>query len=88
MNGQQLPMEVDMGVPVSVISTMTQANLFHSCLLNNTSTILMTYTGDQIPVVGQMKAKESYGEQNAKVVSVCGRRARSKPNWQRLDQTD
>ena len=88
MNGQQLPMEVDMGVPVSVISTMTQANLFHSCLLNNTSTILMTYTGDRIPVIGQMKAEESYGEQNAKVVSVCGRRGRSKPNWQRLDQTD
>ena len=46
VNRQQLPMEVDTGAAVSVISTTTQENLFHSCPLNSTSTILTTYTGD------------------------------------------
>ena len=31
VNGQQLPMEVDTGAAVSVISTTTRENLFHSC---------------------------------------------------------
>ena len=67
VNGQQLPMEVDTGAAVSVISSTTRANLFHSCPLNSTSTILTTYTGDRIPVVGEMKVEVSYGEQNAKL---------------------
>ena len=45
VNGQQLPMEVGTGAAVSVISTTTRENLFHSCQLNSTSTILTTYTG-------------------------------------------
>ena len=44
VNGQQLPMEVGTGAAVSVISTTTRENLFHSCQLNSTSTIT-TYTG-------------------------------------------
>ena len=67
VNGQQLPMEVDTGAAVSVISSTTRANLFHSCPLSSTSTILTTYTGDRIPVVGEMKVEVSYGEQNAKL---------------------
>ena len=58
-NNQQLLMEVDTGTAVSVISTMTRANLFHSCPLNSTSTILTMYTGDQMPVVGEMKVEEA-----------------------------
>ena len=43
-----------------VESITTQANLFHSCLLNSTSTIPMMYTGDRMPVVGEMKVEVSY----------------------------
>ena len=66
--GQQVPMEVvDTGAAVSVILTMTLANLFHTCPLSNTSTILTTYTGDPMPVGGEMKVEVSYG-----VVEVQG----------------
>ena len=58
---------VDTGAVVSVISTMTRANLFHTGPLSSTSTILTTYTGDPMPVVGEMKVEVSYGEQNAKL---------------------
>ena len=58
-------MGVDTGAVVSVILTMTLANLFHTCPLNSTSTILTTYTGDPMPVGGEMKVEVSYGEQNA-----------------------
>ena len=67
VNGHQLPMEVDTGAAVSVISTTTLANLFHTGPLNSTSTIYMMYTGDRMPVVGEMKVEVSYGELNAKL---------------------
>ena len=62
VNGQQLPMEVDTGAAVFIISSTTRANLFHSCLLNSTSTVLTTYTGDRMIVVGEMKVEVSYRE--------------------------
>ena len=58
-------MGVDTGAVVSVILTMTLANLFHTCPLSSTSTILTTYTGDPMPVGAEMKVEVSYGEQNA-----------------------
>ncbi len=67
VNGQQIPMEVDTGASVSVISTTTQAKYFPKGILDKTSAILTAYTGDQIPVVGVMKVEVSYGEQRAKL---------------------
>ena len=58
-------MGVDTGAVVSVILTMTLANLFHTCPLSSTSTILTTYTGDPMPVGAEMKVEVRYGEQNA-----------------------
>ena len=65
VNGQQLPMEVDTGAAVSVISSATQAKLFPKCQLDSSQAILTTYTGEQMPVVGQMKVEVSYQDQRA-----------------------
>ena len=67
VNGQQLTMEVDTGAAVSVISDTTQAKLFPKCRLDSTSAILTTYTGEQMPVVGQMKVEVSYQKQSARL---------------------
>ena len=67
VNGQQLPMEVDTGATVSVISMETKAKLFPECLLNSTSALLTTYTGEQLPVVGQLQVEVSYQSQCAKL---------------------
>lgn len=64
VNRRQLPMEVDSGAAVSVISTTTQVERFPKFPLNKTSAsaILMTNTGEPIPVVGEMEVGVSYGE--------------------------
>ena len=67
VNGQQIPMEVDTGAAVSLISTTTRAKYFPMSTLEKTSSILTTYTGNQIPVVGLMKVQVRYGEQNAEL---------------------
>ncbi len=59
--------DMDTGASVSVISITTQAKYFPKGILDNTSAILTTYTGDQIPVVGVMKVEVSYGEQMTKL---------------------
>ena len=65
VNGQQLPMEVDTGAAVSLISSATQTKLFPKCQLDSSQAILTTYTGKQMPVVGQMKVEVSYQKQSA-----------------------
>ena len=69
--GQQVPMEVDTGAAVSVISTMTLANLFHTGPLSSTSTILTTYTGDPMPFGGRDESRGQLWGTECKVVSVC-----------------
>ena len=67
VNGQQLSMELDTGATASVISMETKAKLFPNSLLNSTSALLTTYTGEQLPVVGQLQVEESYQNQCAKL---------------------
>ena len=45
----------------------TKAKLFPQCLLNSTSDLLTTYTGEQLPVVGQLQVEVSYQIQCAKL---------------------
>lgn len=60
---QLLPMEVDTGAAVSLISSTTKARLFPEHPLCETSTRLSTYTGDQMAVAGRMDVKVRYGPQ-------------------------
>ena len=65
VNGKLLTMEVDTGAAVSVISTATRDQMFPDCPLINTSAVLTTYTGERMPLAGEIKAKVKYGEQRA-----------------------
>ena len=67
VNGQQLPMEVDTGAAVSVISTTTREKMFPECPLNRTSALLTTYTSEQMPVVGEMMVEVSYQDVSAEL---------------------
>ena len=53
-------MEVDTGAAVSLISAEDKTNLFPSCSLSPTTLTLSTYTGEAIPVLGQMVVEVSY----------------------------
>lgn len=67
VNGQLVPMEVNMGAAVSVISSTMKTKVFPECPLKRTSAILTTYTRDQLPVLGRMKVQARYGEQRAQL---------------------
>jgi len=64
INGQKVPMEVDTGAAVSVISSATKKQLFPNSQLSDTTVILTTYTGEQMAVVGRMEVQVVYGEIN------------------------
>ena len=53
VNGRDVPMEVDTGAAVSIISVATRGKTFPECPLLNTSAILTTYTGEQMAVAGE-----------------------------------
>ena len=74
VNGQQLPVEVGTGAAVSVISTTTRENLFHSCQLNSTSTILTTYTGQ----LSSQRTQINYPHNVHRRPNACGRRDESR----------
>ncbi len=65
VNGKPLQMEVDTGAAVSVISTATRDRLFPDCPLTHTSAVLTTYTGERLPLAGEIKVKVMCGEQRA-----------------------
>ena len=52
VDGQSVPMEVDTGAAVSVISSTTKEQLFPQKELMDTTLVLTTYTGEQMAVVG------------------------------------
>ena len=63
VNGVQLPMEVDTGAAVSVISSTTRDKFFPKCSLRSTMAVLTTYTGEQMPLAGKITVEVSYGDQ-------------------------
>lgn len=52
VNGQQIPMEVDTGAAVAVISAATRVKYFPTAKVEKTSVTLTTYTRDRIQVLG------------------------------------
>ena len=62
VEGKKIPMEIDTGAAVSLISLVTKEQLFSQNELLDTTLVLTTYTGEQMAVVGRMKVKVNYGE--------------------------
>ena len=62
VDGKDIPMEVDTGAAVSLISLATKKQLFPQKKLLDSTLVLTTYTGEQMAVVGRMHVKVNYGE--------------------------
>ena len=63
IKGSLLKMEIDTGAAVSIISKATYQNMFSEVPLNTVPLRLRTYTGEHIPVVGEMITQVQYGSQ-------------------------
>ena len=70
VDGKRLRMEIDTGAAVSIISESQQKALFPDTTVQTSSITLKTYTGEQMPVVGQMPVSVQYGEQTADLVLI------------------
>lgn len=60
INGKTVPMEIDTGAAVTIMSQATWQTLFPDLSLQKSSVVLKTYTAEQMPVVGQREVKVSY----------------------------
>ena len=69
-NGQKLTMEVDTGAALSIISQATKELVFPDLPLHSSKVVLKTYTGEHMPVIGNLHVKVQYGTQAAKLVLV------------------
>lgn len=70
VNGHPLTMEVDSGAAVSLATEAAVAPLMSSAQLQPSSTVLKTYTGDQIPVKGVLTVDVEYGQQQRPNLSL------------------
>ena len=63
INQKRLTMEVDTGTAVSIISMDTYQKLFSDTKLNSSNLRLKTYTGEPMPVSGELDVEVHYGSQ-------------------------
>ena len=63
INGSELPMEVDTGASLSIISESTYHSLSVLPELNSTDVTLHTYTGESIVVLGSLQVYVSYEDE-------------------------
>ena len=68
-NGKDIIMEIDTGAATSIISKEMYDDLFPDLELNNPSINLRTYTGELIPLAGEVRAKVEY-EKQVKTLSL------------------
>ena len=69
-NGRKLTMEVDTGAALSIISQATKELVFPDLPLHSSKVMLKTYTGEHMPVIGNLHVRVQYGTQAAKLVLV------------------
>ena len=56
-------MELDTGASVTLMSETECHKLFPEATLRESSVLLRTYSGDRLPVVGEMDVRVQYGQQ-------------------------
>ena len=57
-------MELDTGALVTLISDVTCQELFPGADIRELTVLLRTYSGEHLPVVGEMDVRVKYGEQH------------------------
>ena len=70
VQGEDLPMEVDTGAAVSIISETTWKNIFPNTELSRSDLILSTYSNEHLTVVGERAVDVVYGKQKAQLVLI------------------
>ena len=70
VQGEDLPMEVDTGAAVSIISETTWKNIFPNTELSRSDLILSTYSNEHLTVVGERVVDVVYGKQKAQLVLI------------------
>ena len=63
VNKTKLTMEIDTGAAVSVISEQTRRKMFPDVPLSKSTLLLKSYTGEVMPVLGEMKVEVKYRSQ-------------------------
>ena len=63
VNGVTLPMELDTGASVSIISQKVWEGILSKMQLEKSDTLLKTYTGEKLQVLGQLQVQVKYGDQ-------------------------
>ena len=68
INGRTVPMEVDTGAAVTIMSQTTWKTLFPDLSLQKSSIVLRTYTAEQMSVVGQREVTVSCNDQTQPLI--------------------
>ena len=74
INGKQLPMVVDTGVALSIISEQTWKKNFPGITLKKADVVLKTYTNERMTVMGELLVQVTYEQQceHLLIVIVAG----------------
>lgn len=75
VNGVRMPMELDTGASISIVSQATVKKLLLYAKLSKSDVILMTYSGEHLKVLGEIAVIVEYeGSAEAGVIARgCGR---------------
>ncbi len=86
--GRLLPLKVDTGAAVTIISDKTRKALFANYALTKSSVILKTYTAERMPVVGKLSVpcRKLQWSTSREPSSACGRRRWAKSDGAKLAQ--
>ena len=68
INNVKMGMELDTGAAVTIISEKTCMELFPDATLRNSPVLLKTYSGEHLPVVGDMDVRVQYEQQTQNLV--------------------
>ena len=63
LNGVTHSMELDTGAAITVISEAECQELFPGAMLRKSDLLLETYTGEPLPVIGELNVQVRYEEQ-------------------------
>ena len=73
LEGKQVTMEVDTGSAVSIISETEYNNLFKDLPLQPSKLQLRTYSGEQLPLLGELQVLAKYQSQEARLPLIVAK---------------
>ena len=86
ISGSDIPMEVDTGSAVSIISQATLDKYLKTYTLEDTDTRLKTYSGEQIRPIGKNTGQGRLEWTECKFGLTCGKTGGTNPHGEKLDE--